>query len=334
MMQMMHLTNNIGIYKITNTVNGKIYIGQSINLNKRIMGHKSVLSKGKHQNSYLQHSFNKYGKDCFTFEIIEICESDNLNTRENYWIMLYKSHESEYGYNMDIPTSGEKKRIVSKATGKKISDSKRMFTKEELISYLQDFYYMEGRIPTQRDFQGKSFGDYPSYSVFVNRYGNFKNALISADIYVFATKPFAEKEVSDKEAIEKYTAFIKAHGRFPNSYERRKASDNDLPAESTITRKFGSIGKFKMFMGFTKEQEIDAENNKSLEMLQLLYNEQGFITARMIDKSSITRSVQFYSNRFGSLFNAYQLAGINPENNNVKGNSYTASYEKFCAKEA
>ena len=64
-------------------------------------------------------------------------------------------------------------------------------------------------------------------------------------------------------------------------------------------------------------------------MLRLLYNQQGFITARMIDKSTATRSTKFYSNRFGSLFNAYQLAGINPEENNVKGHSYMASLESY-----
>ena len=61
----------IGLYKITNTVNGKYYIGSSTNIKRRWINHKNNLRRGIHYNPHLQASFNKYGVDCFHFEIIQ-----------------------------------------------------------------------------------------------------------------------------------------------------------------------------------------------------------------------------------------------------------------------
>lgn len=85
------------IYKITNTVNNKVYIGQTIrNPLLRKEEHFNNLSKGIHHNSHLQSSFNKYG-DVFEFEVIEECPDEKLNERE---IALIEELKSYYkGYN-------------------------------------------------------------------------------------------------------------------------------------------------------------------------------------------------------------------------------------------
>lgn len=76
-----------GIYKITNP-KGKIYIGQSIDLNKREETYKKHFSSYKGQIK-LYNSVQKYGWDNHIFEVIEYCNEDELLTREAYWKEKY-----------------------------------------------------------------------------------------------------------------------------------------------------------------------------------------------------------------------------------------------------
>lgn len=94
----------IGIYIITNLITNKYYIGCSINLKKRISKHKTLLRGNYHINEHLQSSFNKYGIDNFSFEILEECEEQFLYSQENYWCNLLNSHNRKYGYNI-LPTN-------------------------------------------------------------------------------------------------------------------------------------------------------------------------------------------------------------------------------------
>lgn len=76
-----------GIYTIKNIVNNKIYIGSSVNIKRRWDAHKTALKHNKHKAVYLQRSYNKYGKDNFLFEILEVVKDKNLIlTREQYYI--------------------------------------------------------------------------------------------------------------------------------------------------------------------------------------------------------------------------------------------------------
>lgn len=73
-----------GIYFIKNMINGKVYIGQSIDCYKRLIFHRFQLLNNKHSNSYLQRSFNKHCKYNFKCGVIEYCE--NLTERESFYI--------------------------------------------------------------------------------------------------------------------------------------------------------------------------------------------------------------------------------------------------------
>lgn len=75
-----------GIYKITNKVNNKFYIGSSVNIHKRWISHKCQLRKQKHPNAHLQHSFNLYGIESLSHEIIEYCEPCKLREREQFYL--------------------------------------------------------------------------------------------------------------------------------------------------------------------------------------------------------------------------------------------------------
>lgn len=88
-----------GIYIIRNTVNGKVYIGQSRRISNREYSHFRTLEKGTHYNKHLQRSYNTYGRDAFVFEVIEWCDVSELDEREKYYIKKYDSMNINKGYN-------------------------------------------------------------------------------------------------------------------------------------------------------------------------------------------------------------------------------------------
>ena len=76
----------MGIYKITNLINKKCYIGQSVHIERRFREHCN-----SNTNSYIHRAIQKYGKENFTFEVIEECSLNQLDEREKYWILFYNS---------------------------------------------------------------------------------------------------------------------------------------------------------------------------------------------------------------------------------------------------
>ena len=89
-----------GIYKITNTITNKVYIGSSVNVISRIRQHENALKTNKHVNKHLQNSFNMYGINSFMHECIEIVENlDDLLVREQYWLDSLDSYNPSFGYN-------------------------------------------------------------------------------------------------------------------------------------------------------------------------------------------------------------------------------------------
>ena len=87
---------SIGIYQIRNLLNGKIYIGQSMDIEKRWSTHRAELKHNYHHNIHLQSAWNKYGEESFEFSIIEECNMDQLDQREIYWISIFNSYENVY----------------------------------------------------------------------------------------------------------------------------------------------------------------------------------------------------------------------------------------------
>lgn len=96
----------IGIYKIENKVNGKVYIGQSKCIEYRWWRHKRDLNANEHENIYLQNSWNKNGETAFEFILIEECLEEELNDKEIYWIQQYDSYKN--GYNLTLGGGGTK----------------------------------------------------------------------------------------------------------------------------------------------------------------------------------------------------------------------------------
>lgn len=104
--------NDSGVYCIFNTISKKYYIGSSLNIRKRLLNHKRLLTKNKHHSYKLQLSFNKYGKDVFEFKILDLfifpesyskkIKIEYLECLEEFYIKKYNSYKE--GYNVsEIP---------------------------------------------------------------------------------------------------------------------------------------------------------------------------------------------------------------------------------------
>ena len=95
-----------GIYKITNEVTGKFYIGSAKDVDWRWVEHKRDLRLKSHCNPKLQHSWDFYGSEKFTFTVLEEVEPDQqkLFAREQYYLDIFKPWMRGVGYNI-CPTA-------------------------------------------------------------------------------------------------------------------------------------------------------------------------------------------------------------------------------------
>lgn len=91
----------IGIYKIENLINGKVYIGQSIHIERRWQEHCQPSSR-----SLVGKAIQKYGKEHFTFQILEECAEEQLDEIEERYISKYNSVVPN-GYNIETASKGK-----------------------------------------------------------------------------------------------------------------------------------------------------------------------------------------------------------------------------------
>lgn len=129
--------NTQGIYKI-NFPNGKIYIGLSVDIKRRIWEHNSP-----HENKTpCDNAINKYGR-ITEIEILELVENPNdLNEREIYWIKQYNANNREIGYNLTpggYMLQGE-------------NSGRAVFTDEEVLDIRKRRFYGERRKDVYKDY--------------------------------------------------------------------------------------------------------------------------------------------------------------------------------------
>lgn len=107
-----------GVYCIENKINSKKYIGQSNDIYARWYNHRYCLKNNRHANNHLQKSWNKYGEDNFVFSILELCNEDIIDEREQYYIKILTTTVDKNGYNLD--SGGNKNKHHSEETKVKI----------------------------------------------------------------------------------------------------------------------------------------------------------------------------------------------------------------------
>ena len=106
--------NDSGIYCYRNKINGKLYVGQAINLKKRYQDFKN--NNKRYSGSAFQNAINKYGKENFQYTILTHCKPSELNYYEAFYIQRLKTNIHNFGYNL---TSGGNSRYQLSETCKK-----------------------------------------------------------------------------------------------------------------------------------------------------------------------------------------------------------------------
>ena len=241
-----------GIYKITNLKNNKIYIGQSVDIGKRISNHKYKLKKNIHQNIYLQSSFNKYGIDNFSFEIIEECNRDSLNNREMYWVKHYNSNDRGFGYNVQEP-SDDKAYRVSDDTKIKLSDIQLKYSDDELLKMIVSYFNKYDKIPSQNEFTKEYKGVISGDRVKV-RFNGFRNAVEKSGIFSFVSNVEQTNGYYNRELLLKFLKqWIENNGRVPVQNDIK--NDESMPSIRPYLCEFGSLNNAIELLGYKPKRK-------------------------------------------------------------------------------
>lgn len=149
------------VYKITNKVNNKVYIGiTSKGISARWKEH---IYSAEHGCPFkLHNAIRKYGKENFSIELIDFCNSwEELTEKEQYYISEYKSLQDEFGYNMTEGGDGTfgrthseetKEKIRQKAIGREVTEATRLKLSEagKVITEAREAYRNSGNIGSSR----------------------------------------------------------------------------------------------------------------------------------------------------------------------------------------
>ncbi len=117
-----------GIYAIRHIATGRAYIGSAINVNQRIIMHRSRLTHDSHPSSHLQRAWNKYGVGAFAFEVLEyMLDVGLLLEREQHWIDELETYTRARGFNA--------RRVATSNLGLSPSKQARQRQRDKMLIY-------------------------------------------------------------------------------------------------------------------------------------------------------------------------------------------------------
>lgn len=125
----------IGIYRIKNSINNKIYIGSTKNIEARWAKHRALLRHNKHQNAHLQNAWNKYGENAFIFEVIEECKIEDLINREQFFIDNLNPEYNQTAIAGKVEMTAERRDKLSKSVLKAYKEGRLEGTTKVIYQY-------------------------------------------------------------------------------------------------------------------------------------------------------------------------------------------------------
>lgn len=114
-----------GVYLIRNRVDGKVYVGSSVNISKRWSEHRAKLERGTHHSAHLQRAWKKCGADAFEWLIIEPCDAAARIEREQHWADYFGSYRDTSGYNIRKRVETNHAIVPTRETREKMSAARR-----------------------------------------------------------------------------------------------------------------------------------------------------------------------------------------------------------------
>ena len=151
-----------GIYKITNLINNKIYVGQSNNIERRFAQHKSPSEQKRFSNKPLYKAFEKYGIENFEFEILEECLVEELNEKEKYWIEKLNTLTHQNGYNINAGGDGvaDENHPRHKLTKEDVIDIRTRYNNKERCKEVEALYsHLIGHSGFSKIWKGETWKD-------------------------------------------------------------------------------------------------------------------------------------------------------------------------------
>lgn len=171
----------IGIYKITKISNGKSYIGQSNDIERRFQEHKTKIDIP------IEIAIRKYGVAAFSFEVLEECDLSHLDEREKYWISFYNTYKG-VGYNCN-PGGGNNRGENNGRT--KLTDQD--------VAYIRDCYDEHKR----RKEIYEQFKDKISFDAFAMIWDGTTWKDIKPEVYTEENKLYYMRHATDGSKSEK-----------------------------------------------------------------------------------------------------------------------------------
>lgn len=211
-----------GIYLITNKVNGKKYIGQSVDIERR---YKEHLRSGQpniysHKNERdiktpIHLAMQKYGISNFSLTILEQCSKEELDEKEKFWINKYHSNDKKYGYNLttggqkNIALKGEK-HSQSKLTQKEVDNIKKLLKNTNMnLNEILVLYPFISKSTLSMINQGKTWYDendtYPLRQLETSHKGSSNGRAKFTEAQVMEIRTLYSKGVRPIELIQKYS---------------------------------------------------------------------------------------------------------------------------------
>ena len=205
-----------GVYMIKNKVNGKFYIGSSVDIAYRWARHKRQLRNGNHHSIHLQRAWDKYGEENFEFTVIEECSEDITFKREQYYLDLYKPYNNDVGYNISQSAVGTRifgemnpnyGHHMSEESKQKLREL-RLGTKqtEETKQKIRDWYLThehpsKGRCGELAPCYGRTGEKHPMYGITGSDHPSSKKVLCINNGMIFNSATEAGKKYNTRSHI-------------------------------------------------------------------------------------------------------------------------------------